>query len=85
MEQVNMDWENWTPEKKAERLAMAMDWLERGNIAFTSHNNGLHLKITLGDEVIDYWPTTGRFKRGTNYFSSDLNFLINLKADKETS
>lgn len=78
-----MDWENWTQEKKAERLAMAMDWLEREHVAFTSHNNGLHLKVTINDEIIDYWPTTGRFKRDNVFFSSNLDYLINLKTNKD--
>lgn len=76
-------WQDWTPEKKAERLAETMDWLNREKIAYTSHNNGLHIKVTIGDEIIDYWPTTGRFKRDNVFFSSDLNYLINLTTTKE--
>lgn len=33
------------------------NYLKRNNIEFTSHNNGIHLKV--GD--YDFWPSTGMF------------------------
>lgn len=78
-----MDGNYWTKEKKEERLAMVMDWLKREHVAYTAHNKGLHLKITINDEVIDYWPTTGRFKQDNIFFNSDINYLINLKTNKD--
>lgn len=47
---------------KADRLKRSTALLVSKGIKFTSHNNGVHLKITPpSGNIIDFWPSTGRW------------------------
>jgi len=83
MEEMDREWMFPTKEQKEEQRAATLDWLHTEKIPYTSHNNGLHLKITLNNKMIDYWPTTGRMKMDNKFFDSDLNGLITLKTIKD--
>jgi len=69
-------------EKKNRKLA-TLEWLQKEKIPYTSHNNGIHLKITMNGKTIDFWPTTGCIKVNNSYLLKDLNYLKNFKTTKE--
>lgn len=73
--------EKWiflTKEQKEEHRVAALKWLHDMQLPYTSHNNGLHLKITIKEKIIDFWPTTGRFKHNNQYFDGNLDHLKHL-------
>ena len=73
------DWGEWTKEKKQERRENALMWLHDNHLPYQEFNNGLHLKVTINDKKIDFWPTTDRIKVDDKYLYDGMNYLINLK------
>lgn len=54
-------WNKYIKEKKLSNLESSTEILIRNQINFTSHNGGVHLIITSLNEIIDYWPSTGKW------------------------
>jgi hypothetical protein len=46
-------------QQKAENLASSTRLLQDRGVVYREYNNGLHLKINHGSDVIDFWPSTG--------------------------
>lgn len=54
-------------DKRRSNLANSTKLLEQSGIEFKVHNSGIHLVLTKGDQIIDYWPSTGLWWiRGTS-------------------
>lgn len=54
-------------EKRRSNTAQSTRLLQHHGIEFVSHNGGIHLMLTSGDQAIDYWPSTGLWWiRGTS-------------------
>ena len=70
-----------TSEEKQNNLHKALEWLHDNDIDYTSHNKGLHLKFTINDNPIDFWPTTNKIKLEDNYHCDGLQRLINLQGN----
>jgi len=52
--------------------------LASAGYSFTSHNNGVHLVVHEGGMVIDYWPSTGKWKdRESVVYCRGINNLLN--------
>lgn len=49
-------------DKRTNNRMTSAHYLERENIAFTSHNNGAHLIVEGKECFIDFWPGTGKWK-----------------------
>ena len=47
--------------KKLKNKEFSTLLLDRLKIDYTSHNNGIHLKVFNDDETIDFYPSTGTF------------------------
>ena len=64
-------------EKKRANLSSSTAMLEQNGIRFTSNNGGIHLVLSSGSEVIDYWPSTGLWMiRGNPRKHRGVNRLI---------
>ena len=61
-------WEGYAERSKAKRASNrehSAQTLRTFGIEFTSHNMGAHLIVKCADQVIDFWPGTGKwFVRG---------------------
>lgn len=55
------DYKQSRQEKKHSNKDNSTATLDRNNIKYASHNNGVHLVIEAGQRTIDYWPSTGKF------------------------
>lgn len=65
MGDVGDDYRAWNEYKKGRHLSnkeQSTAILDRHHIDYTSHNNGIHLRVAAADgTVIDFWPSTGKF------------------------
>jgi hypothetical protein len=59
MGEVWAEFRAFKQEKRRSNLANSTKLLEAAGVAFTSHNEGIHLVIQKDAETIDYWPSTG--------------------------
>lgn len=67
MAEVWADFRAYKQAKKRSNLAASTRLLEHNGIAFTVHNNGIHLVLAKGIEIIDFWPSSGLWWiRGTS-------------------
>ncbi len=57
------DFESSGKTKKLRNLEWSTNHLIEQNIKFTSHNKGVHLKVYRPAGIIDFWPSTGKYKR----------------------
>lgn len=55
------DWRAMKQQKKRDNLALSTDILRQRGVAFESKNNGVHLIVSGGSMVIDFWPSTGKW------------------------
>lgn len=63
--------------KKLENLEYSTALLVSEGIAFESKNSGIHLIIRHNGHIVDFWPSTGKFKvRGSNKFKRGVKRLI---------
>lgn len=46
-------------QKRKSNTAYSTRMLQDSGIEFVSHNAGVHLVLTKGEQFIDYWPSTG--------------------------
>jgi len=55
-------WTRCKRSKKALNMQWSTECLERLGVDFNIHNNGVHLVVySRKDEVIDFWPSTGKW------------------------
>lgn len=60
------------------KQAEAMETLNKYSIHFTTFNNGIHFVVTGRNDLIDFWPTTGKWKtRKSNITSNGITRLVN--------
>lgn len=76
--EVYGNWPFHTYEDKEQNRIATLQWLWRTRTSYTSHNKGLHLKINIAGDIVDYWPTTGCIKRNNKYSYCDYNYLATL-------
>lgn len=48
--------------RRERNLEYGVDMLRKCGVAFTEHNNGYHLIVRHEGNVVDYWPSTGRWR-----------------------
>jgi len=71
--------------KKERNLAYSTNLLVESGIEFESKNNGVHLIVTSDLGLIDFWPSTGKFKvRSQTKYGRGVKNLINLIKRKTT-
>jgi len=49
-------------QKRAHNRQSSKEILERYGVPFTSHNGEAHFIVSYGNQVIDFWAGTGRWK-----------------------
>ena len=64
-----------SPDKQL-RIDNACQVFTNAGFQFTRHNNSMHLQLQHGEGVIDYWPTTGKYKRGEVYATAEADALV---------
>jgi hypothetical protein len=52
-------------EKRQSNKVNSTARLVAAGITFTSNNSGVHLMVNHGDQVVDFWPSTGRWRTRT--------------------
>lgn len=63
--------------KKASNLEFSTNELIKRGVQFESKNCGVHLVIESLDGLIDYWPSTGKFRlRSTGEYKRGLRRLL---------
>ena len=69
------------PDKQL-RIDNACQVFTNAGFQFTRHNDSMHLQLQHGGEVIDYWPTTGKYQRGGSgvYMTIEPDALVQLLA-----
>jgi hypothetical protein len=50
-------------ERRASNLERSTNLLGEKGVSYVSKNDGNHLIVTGRDELIDFWPSTGKFKQ----------------------
>jgi len=73
-------WAEWREEKqkkKRSNMAASTAMLTGAGVPFQSHNSGVHLVLSKGEELIDFWPSTGLWwVRGTSNKRRGIQKLI---------
>lgn len=54
-------WRKVKKEKKQSNLEQSTSILEQSKFDFESRNGGVHLIVYAVNEIIDYWPSTGKW------------------------
>lgn len=62
MADVFNDWKKIKQQKRASNREHSAAFLRSEGIAFVSLNDGAHLRVSAGSELIDFWPGTGLWK-----------------------
>lgn len=77
MGDVFREW-NWhKKEKKRSNLKSSTELLKENRIEFESKNGGVHLVINHNGKIVDFWPSTGKYKfRTRNKYCRGVNKLI---------
>ena len=81
MGEMFRDWDKAKKEKKASNLKHSTQKLIDLGISFESKNGGNHLVINHNNKIVDFWPSTGKYKfrarekycRGVNKLIKELN------------
>ena len=58
---VAVGWSQESAERRAGNRDSSAALLAERGIAFESKNSGVHLIVTHGEKVADFWPGTGKF------------------------
>lgn len=58
---LELGWSGESQQRRASHRETSAELLERSGIAYASKNGGVHLIVTHGDQVVDFWPGTGKF------------------------
>lgn len=48
-------------QKRANNRRKSTQLLRNAGVNFTEHNNGAHLVVTSNQQIIDFWPGTGKW------------------------
>ena len=81
MGDVGDDFRAWDKAKKDRRLSNKYKStlkLEEAGIDFNSNNGGLHLKVYIGDRVLDFWPSTGLIMEKGNEVGRGVGKILKL-------
>ncbi len=62
MGEMFRDWDKMKKNKKAGNLIFSKNKLSELGIDFESKNGGVHLVINHNGVVVDFWPSTGKYK-----------------------
>ena len=62
--------------KKARNKEWSTNHLREQGIEFQSFNNGIHLKVKRPVGVIDFWPTTGKYKRPDGSYGRGIKNML---------
>jgi len=62
--------------KKERNLEWSTNHLIELGIEFTSHNNGIHLKVKRPAGIVDFWPSTGRFKHPNGSYGRGVKNML---------
>lgn len=66
-------------ERNRNRLTFSTEMLRRLQVPFESKNDGQHLIVTHGGKIVDFWPSTGRWRFRTGKHGRSLHrLLVNL-------
>lgn len=66
-------------QKKIRNKEWSTNKLKQLEIPFSSHSNGVHLKIEYNGFLIDFWPSTGKFiDKKTGKHRRGIHNLLNL-------
>jgi hypothetical protein len=52
-------WEEAKKTKRKKNMEESTALLIKAGIPFNSKNGGVHLKVKVGDQLLDFWPSTG--------------------------
>lgn len=63
--------------KKQRNKEWSTNHLIELGIKFTSHNSGLHLKVYRPVGLINFWPSTGKYKRIDGSYGRGVKNMIN--------
>ena len=61
LSQIYEDMRELSRIKKQSNLEFSTSLLDKLSIDYQSKNNGIHLIVVGNNELIDFWPTTGKF------------------------
>jgi hypothetical protein len=71
------EWREKKQKKKRSNMAASTAMLTGAGVSFQSHNSGVHLVLSKGEELIDFWPSTGLWWiRGTSNKRRGIQKLI---------
>ncbi len=77
MGEMFKEWKEAKKEKKLSNLGFSTNKLEELGVSFEKKNGGVHLVITHNDKIVDFWPSTGKFKfRNKKKYCRGLKKLI---------
>jgi hypothetical protein len=65
-------WLGCTANHKSERKECCIQWLQKKDIPFYSANYNIHIKLTIGETIVDLWPTTAKIR-----FSGEVPSYLN--------
>lgn len=63
-------------EKRGRNLAWSTNHLIEQGIEFQSFNNGIHLRVKRPAGLIDFWPSTGKFKRPNGTYGRGIKNML---------
>ena len=55
-------WDEAKKKKKASNLEFSTEKLTKLGVEFESKNGGFHLVINHDGKLVDFWPSTGKYK-----------------------
>jgi len=76
------EWKRAKKQNKERNKVHGTEQLVKAGYVFSSHNDGLHLVISHKGIVIDYWPSTGKWKdRNSSIYCRGISNLLNYLED----
>lgn len=77
MGEMFREWDKVKKEKKLSNLEFSTNKLTELGVEFERKNCGAHLVINHGGKIVDFWPSTGKYKfRSRNKYCRGLKKLI---------
>ena len=52
-------------ERRAKNRTSSAELLQAEGISYTTNNGGVHLIVAHGEQIVDFWPGTGRWRTRT--------------------
>ena len=70
-------WDKAKKEKRLKNLEISTSRLKELGVSFEKKNGGVHLIVSHNNYVVDFWPSTGKFKfRNKSNYGRGLLSLI---------